>query len=79
MFRLLKTIPSFTEDYVLHDLPMDRGRAYYNQAMETDGWLQFAGVSRETRGYIWQETERLLEQVKNAERETKMGVGDKRD
>ena len=65
MGRLLKTYPSFTEDFILHDLPMDRGWCYYSQAMEMDGWLQFAGVSRETPGYIMQETKKLIAQAKN--------------
>ena len=77
MGRLLKTYPGFTEHFVLYELPMDRGWCYYSQAMEMDGWLQFAGVSRETNGYIWRETEKLLQQVKDG-RKTDMGVGDKR-
>lgn len=64
MGRLLKTYPSFTEDYILYSLPMDRGWAYYSQAMEMDSWLAFVGVSRETKGYIAREAQSLIKQAK---------------
>jgi hypothetical protein len=63
--RLLKTYPSFTEAFVLYRLPLDRGWAYYSQAMEMDAWLAFGGTQRVTKGYIWKETEALIKQASN--------------
>jgi hypothetical protein len=43
---------------------MNRGWAYYAQAMEMDGWLQFAGVCRKSKGYVGQEIDRLMAMIK---------------
>jgi hypothetical protein len=44
---------------------MQEGWAWYSQAIEFDGWLAFCGVKRASKGYIAQEMDRLMEQVKN--------------
>lgn len=49
----------------MYDLTMDRGWAYVAQAIEMDGWLQFSGMRRSGKGYIGQEAELLMEQVRN--------------
>jgi hypothetical protein len=50
-------------DYVLYDLPMEQGWALQNASFEEDGWLQFAQVKREGKGYIFQERDRLMRMV----------------
>lgn len=52
----------WTEEYVLYDLQMCRGFVWYSYAMENDGWLQFAGVKRKSKGYIAAEIEKLITQ-----------------
>lgn len=58
--RLLKTYPSFTEDFVRFELDMLRGYAYHSWAIANDGWLQFAGVTPSGAQYIKQEINSLI-------------------
>jgi hypothetical protein len=57
---LLKSYPSFTRYYVERELPMDEGWAFYNWAVENDGFLRFAGIDRDGDGYIAQAAKRFL-------------------
>jgi hypothetical protein len=56
--------PSFTESFVLYELPIMRGMAYHAASMESDGWLQFAGMQRASPAYIAQEVEKYMKQVR---------------
>lgn len=49
-----------TYDWILHELPMVQGYALRAVAMETDGWMQFAGVKRSSEGFIVQEVKSRL-------------------
>jgi hypothetical protein len=62
---LLKTYPSLTRHHIDRELPMDEGWCLYAWALENDGWLQFAGIKRSSKGYIAQETERILNAEQN--------------
>jgi len=57
--RLCRTYPSFSRDYVLFDLDMSEGWMWYSMAIEQDGWLQFSGVKRSSKGYVGQEIDLL--------------------
>jgi len=63
--RLAKNYASFTLDFILYDLPMDQGWAFYAWAIENDGWLRFNSVNRSGKGYVAQEIDRLMEIAKN--------------
>lgn len=39
---------------------MDRGWALYSYARSNDGWEQFGGLKRSSRGYIGQEVDDLM-------------------
>lgn len=39
---------------------MDEGWAFYNWAVENDGFLRFAGIDRDGDGYIAQAAKRFL-------------------
>lgn len=43
---------------------MAHGWVYHNWAMENDGWLSFNGTARKGKGYIKQEEDDLMAQVK---------------
>ena len=43
------------------ELPMDEGWAFYNFAIENDGFLRFSGVERETSGYIKQAAQSIID------------------
>jgi hypothetical protein len=43
---------------------MEQGWAYYAWSMENDAWLAFSGVRRVSRGYVGQQIDLLMEQVK---------------
>ena len=64
--RLLGKFPQFTEQYVLYELPMVKGWAYYSQSMESDPVLSFFSIKRVSRGYIGQEVDSLLAMIKDA-------------
>lgn len=59
----MKSYPSFTYQFVMDELPMDQGWAFYNWAIENDGWLQFGGLKRGGKGYIAQQADRLMEMI----------------
>ena len=42
---------------------MDEGWCLYNQAIETDGFLLFSGIKRDGKGYVKQETDKLMKMV----------------
>ena len=61
--RLVKTYPSFTRDFVMDELCMAEGWAWYAAAMELDGWLSFCGIQRVSDGYIRQQVNLLIEEA----------------
>jgi hypothetical protein len=57
----MRTYGWATEREVLYRLPMVRGWAYYAFAIESDGWLSFSGMRRDSPGFIAKEITRLLD------------------
>lgn len=53
-------------DFILNEMPMDQGWAFYSWSMENDGWLQFCGVRRDGKGYMGQQAEHLMELARKA-------------
>lgn len=39
---------------------MVQGWALYAHIIQSDGWLQFGGIKRKSRGYVGQEVDRLV-------------------
>lgn len=67
MGRLLRTFGGFPAlEYVLDELPMDQGWAFFSWSMENDGWLQFGGVRRDGPGYLGQAIAPLMAVAKEA-------------
>lgn len=58
-------------DFVLYRLPTRQGWAFLSAAVENDGWLQFAGVGRDSKGYIAQEIAKLMKQAEHLYKPTK--------
>ena len=46
-------------DYITYELDMSLGWALISWALENDGWLQFAGLKRSSKGYIAMEVDKL--------------------
>jgi len=44
---------------------MMQGWAFLADAMEHDGWLGLGGIERHGKGYVMQETDKLIEQAKH--------------
>ncbi len=62
--RLMRYYPSFTEEYVIDILPIDKGWAFLAAAIDNDGWLQFAGIKRSGKAYLAQEIDKLMKEAK---------------
>jgi len=59
----MKYYPSFGLEYIENELPMIKGRALINFAIERDGWLQFSGLRCLDGGYIEQEMKMLMKEI----------------
>lgn len=61
--RLVSFYPSFTRRFVLDELPMIEGWAWYAFAMENNAMNQLGGIEKTSPGYVRQEKERLIAQA----------------
>ena len=59
MCRLLKTFPSFTEQYVSEELTSAQGWAFYAWATEDAATMMGERLARKSKGYVAQEAEKL--------------------
>jgi len=61
----MKYYPQFKIEEIEEELPMIKGRALINLAMNRDGWLNFSGLQCLCGGYVKAEMDKLVEAYNN--------------